>query len=160
MPTLPQLIEEDVQVLDQTLQELLNKSESTTAVVIDKGGFIITQRGDLSQFDITTLAALAAGSFAATQTIAGLVSEPNFNCVYQQGENYSMLAMDVDEYCILVVVFRARVGVGAVKYYAAPAAVKVAEQLKHAHERDPDGGLDLSMLNVADTEDFFKRRTA
>lgn len=46
MATLPQLIEEDVQQLDEILRELLKQTEATTALVIDKGGFLISHQGD------------------------------------------------------------------------------------------------------------------
>src|SRR5258706_4455814 len=119
MGTLPQLIEDDVQQLDDALRDLLTKSDATTALVIDKGGFLIAHAGDSRQFDLTTVAALASGAFAANQTIAGLVPEDNFNSVYQQGENFSILVMNVDEHCLLLTIFRAIVSVGIVKYYAA-----------------------------------------
>jgi predicted regulator of Ras-like GTPase activity (Roadblock/LC7/MglB family) len=158
MATLPQLIEEDVQRLDDALHELLAQTDATTALIIDKGGFLISSYGDSRQFDLTTIAALASGAYMANQTIANLVHETNFNSVYQQGEKYSMFVLSVDEYCMLVVIFRAQVSVGVVKYFGAPAAAQIAEQLQAAQQRDPSGGLDLSVLNVADTSDFFKKR--
>jgi predicted regulator of Ras-like GTPase activity (Roadblock/LC7/MglB family) len=158
MPTLPQLIEEDVQRLDDELRELLEKTDATTALIIDKGGFLISSQGDDRQFDLTTIAALASGAFMANQTIANLVHETNFNSVYQQGEKFSMFANLVDEYCLLAVIFKAQVSVGVVKYYAVPAAKRVAVQLQIAHDRDPENGLDLSILNLADASDVFKRK--
>ena len=159
MATLPQLLEDDIQQLDGALQELLSKSDATTALVIDKGGFLITMCGNQRQFDLTTIAALASGAFAASQTIAHLVREKDFNSVYQQGERYSLLVMNVDENCLLAVIFRASVSVGAVKYYAAPAASGVAQQMTIAQQRDPAAGLDLSALNLADTSGLFKRKS-
>ena len=158
MASLPQLIEEDVQQLDTALRELLTKSEATAAVIIDKGGFLIAQAGDTNAFDMTTLAALAAASFAATQGIASLVSENNFSSIYQQGETHSMLVQNVDEYCLLVVIFKAHMSVGVVKYYAANTIPVVTQQMKSAHERSPGEGLDLSMINVADTADLFRKK--
>jgi len=158
MATLPQLIEEDIERLDAELRELLEKSDASTALIIDKGGFLIASQGDARQFDLTTIAALASGAFMATQTIAGLVHETNFNSVYQQGEKFSLFVVCVDENCLLLVVFKAQVGVGAVKYFAAPAVKRIAVQLQIAQERDPTGGLDLSELNLADPSEVFKRR--
>jgi len=116
MATLPQLIEEDIRQIDGALNDLLTKSEATSALVLDKGGFLITQCGDVRRFDITTIGALAAAMYAATQGIASLVSEENFSSVYQQGENFSLLVHNVDEHCLLLVIFRAQISVGAVKY--------------------------------------------
>lgn len=159
MGTLPQLIEEDIQCLDEALRELLEKSEATTALVIDKGGFLISSYGDSRQFDLTTIAALASGAYLANQTIANLVHEPNFNSVYQQGERYSMFVLCIDEYCLLAVIFKAHVSVGVVKYFSIPTGEKIAAQMRSAQERDPGGGLDLSVLNLADTAELFKRKS-
>lgn len=158
MATLPQLIEEDIQRLDDELRELLAQTDATTALVIDKGGFLINSQGDARQFDLTTIAALASGAYMANQTIANLVHETNFNSVYQQGEKLSMFVACVDEHCLLAVIFKAQVSVGVVKYFAAPAAENIANQLQMAQARDPGAGLDLSELNLADTSDLFKKK--
>jgi predicted regulator of Ras-like GTPase activity (Roadblock/LC7/MglB family) len=159
MATLPQLIEEDLLQLQAALQELLEKSDATTVLIIDKGGFLIASEGDAKQFDLTTIAALASGAYLANETIANLVHEPNFSSVYQQGEKFSIFVTSVDEFCLLTVIFKAHLSVGAVKYFAAPAAQLIAEQLCRAQERDPGAGLDLSELNLADPRDVFKRKS-
>jgi predicted regulator of Ras-like GTPase activity (Roadblock/LC7/MglB family) len=158
MGTLPQLLEEDIHLLNEELRGLLRETDATTAAVIDKGGFLITAQGDDRQFDLTTIAALASGAYLANQTIANLVNETNFNSVYQQGERMSMFVMCIDEYVLLTVIFRAQVSVGAVKYFSTPACAHIAEQLLFAQQRDPGAGLDLSVLNLADTSDLFRRR--
>lgn len=158
MPTLPQLIEEDIQQLDIDLTELLELSEATTALLIDKGGFLITQCGDSRQFDPTTLAALASGAYLANQTIAGLIHEENFNSVYQQGKKHSMLVLNVDQQSLLLIVFKAHIGVGAVKYHATKAVKHLARQMQRAWERDPDGGFDLSVLNLENPDVVFRKK--
>jgi hypothetical protein len=47
-----------------------------------------------------------------------------------------------------------------VKYFSEPTAVRLAEQLKIAYTREPGEGLDLSILNVADTSGVFKKKRA
>jgi predicted regulator of Ras-like GTPase activity (Roadblock/LC7/MglB family) len=158
MGTLPQLLEEDIQQLDDSLRELLKQSDATTALIIDKGGFLITHQGDARQFDLTTISALASGAYLANQTIANLVQETNFNSVYQHGEKHSMFTLCVDEFSLLVVIFEASVSVGAVKYFANPARDQIAAQFRNAHRRDPSKGLDLSVLNLADPGEVFKRK--
>ncbi len=160
MATLPQLVERDIQLLDETLREFIAHTEATTALIIDKGGFLITHQGDAVQFDLTTIGALASGAFMANQTIAGLVNESNFNSIYQQGEKFSMFVVNVDEHCMLVVIFKAQVGGGVVKYYAGNTVKRLARRLKTARERNPDGGLDLSVLNVADPQNLFRKKGA
>src|ERR1041385_6961773 len=56
-------------VLKYNKRDLHMKSEATSAMVLDKGGFLITQSGDTRRFDTTTIGALAAAMYAATQGI-------------------------------------------------------------------------------------------
>jgi len=157
MPTLPQLVEEDILELQNVLQQLLAQSDATTALVIDKGGFLITHSG-AANFDLTTLSALASGAYLANQSIAQLVHEENFDSVYQQGERFSLLVLNVDEHCLLVLIFTSTISAGSVKYYALTSSRRIAAQLKRAQERAPGIGLDLSILNVANPSGFFQRR--
>jgi predicted regulator of Ras-like GTPase activity (Roadblock/LC7/MglB family) len=158
MATLPQLIEDDIRQLDGTLREFIGSTEALAALIIDKGGFLITQQGDTHDYDLTSIGALASGAFMANQTIANLVNETNFNSIYQQGENASMFVVNVDEHSLLVVIFKSHSGVGVVKYYAATAIKRIARQLKIARERAPEEGLDLSVLNVAETAPLFRKK--
>jgi predicted regulator of Ras-like GTPase activity (Roadblock/LC7/MglB family) len=159
MFTLPQLLEEDIEVLSRALRELITKSEATAALVIDNGGFLIAQEGNTESFDSTTVGALASAAFSATRETALLIGESNFSFMYQQGTTVSMLAGKIDDHCVLVVVFPAQIGVGVVKYYCGATVRAVADQMKKAYFRNPEGGVDLSVLNVEEPGDVFTRRT-
>jgi hypothetical protein len=59
---------------------------------------------------------------------------------------------------MLVVIFKSQTGVGVVKYFSSTAVKRIACQLEIAQERAPGQGLDLSVLNVADAGQFFRRK--
>lgn len=158
MHTLPQLVEEDITVLDGALHDLLAKSDASAAMITDKAGFCLVQHCNIDSFDLTSIAALASGSFEATQAIARFIDEPNFSCVYQQGEKYSLLVSNIDEQTVLIVIFPSGVSVGLVKYYGGETIRAAASQFDKARTRAPGQGLDLAMLNMADTADIFKKR--
>ena len=158
MATLPQLLEEASQCFEGILSEYLDRSDAATALIIDKGGFLIAYKGDERRFDLTTISALASGAFMANQTIANLVHEEDFESVYQQGSKSSMFVTNIDENCLLMVIFPSKTGVGVVKYHAADTRKAIAAQLQAAHQRDPEGGLDLSVLNLADPSEVFRRK--
>jgi len=160
MATLPQLVEDDIRQIEGAMNDLLTKSEATSALLLDKGGFLITQCGDVRRFDTTTIGALAAAMYAATEGLASLIGEAIFSSVYQQGENFSLLVHNVDEHCLLLVVFRAQISVGAVKYYALGTLSVIAQQLQVAQVRAPGEGFDLSVMNIADTADIFRKKQA
>ena len=150
MATLPQLIEEDIQRLDETLRDFNAQTDATTSLVIDKGGFLIAHHGDDRQFDLTTIGALASGAFMANQTIAALVKEKDFNSTYQQGETFSLFVINVDHNCLLVVIFKSQSGIGVVKYFATAATAALAQQ--------PGRGFDLSELNLANPQELFRKK--
>jgi predicted regulator of Ras-like GTPase activity (Roadblock/LC7/MglB family) len=158
MAILPQLTEDDIQKLDATLHDFIGSTDASAALIIDEGGFLITHQGDMSGFDLTSIGALASGAFMANQAIASLVNEKNFSCTYQQGENFSLFVTNVDEHCMLIVIFKSATGLGVVKYYSADAIKLIARQLKISRKRAPGEGIDLSMLNVADAQDIFRKK--
>lgn len=157
MPGLPPLIEEDVKLLDAAMDDLLRKSEATAALIVDKGGPLIAQRGTVDGFDTTTISALAAGSFCATQAIAERLNETNFACIYQQGEHHSLLFCNIDENVLLIIIFKAKLSVGIMKYYAAETVHRVMTQLHKAQLRAPDTSVDLVSMNVMDTVNIFRK---
>ena len=158
MTGLPQLMEEDIQEMDAVLKDLIAKSEALLAIVTDKAGFRLAEQGECNGVDVTTLAALASNTFNATQAMAGMLEEPQFNSIYQQGQKVNLLVQSVDENTVLVVVFPAHVAVGVVKYYLGSAIEALSRQLLAAKERSPGQGLDLAMLNVASADELFKRK--
>lgn len=160
MATLPELLEEDVQEINSALKEFLERSEAVLALITAEGGFLVVQQGEVEQFDTVTLGALSANAFNAAQAIAGLVAEPNFSHIYQQGERFSLLASAIDGHNALVVLFPARVNVGVVRYYVAPALQAIATQFEKARQRPSHRGIDLALLNLSDSTELFRRKTA
>jgi predicted regulator of Ras-like GTPase activity (Roadblock/LC7/MglB family) len=159
MATLPQLIEEDIRQIDEVLLDFVRQANLIGALLVDKGGFLITNKGDTGDLDLTTIGALASGAFMATQTIAGLVNEKNFNSTFQQGEKFSLFILEIDDECLLVIIFSTETGLGVVKYYSGNVATAIARQLNAARERNPGGGFDLSVLNLANPQELFRKKS-
>jgi len=160
MFTLPLLINEDIAVVDTALGEFVAVSGARLALFIDCGGFIVTQQGEAGELDTTTLGALAANNFAATQAIAKIIDDHPVTSLYQEGEEHSLLIVSVRDFGFLAIVFASELGVGSVKYFAQDTVARIGVQLVAAHTRAPDEGLDLATLNLADTGPLFRRRAA
>ncbi|HVY69322.1 MAG TPA: roadblock/LC7 domain-containing protein [Verrucomicrobiae bacterium] len=158
MASFPQLNEEDFQRFTAALNDLLSKSEASTAMIVEKAGYLIHQNGDTGGFDATTVATLASNAFNATQFLTTLINENNFSGMYQQGENFSTLILNVDENCLLVIVFKAQLSVGMVKYYAGATIAELSSQLQIAQAREPGAGLDIIDLNPSDIGELFRRK--
>jgi predicted regulator of Ras-like GTPase activity (Roadblock/LC7/MglB family) len=157
MPGLPQLIQEDVTVLDAALDGLLQRSEASAALVIDKGGPLISQRGAVEKFDTTSVSALAGGAFGATEAISQRLGESFLEHIYQQGRELSLLISNVDENLLIITIFPASLSVGAVKYYASAAVAQIAAQMVKAAQREPGASLDLVSMNMLDVSGVFRK---
>ena len=155
----PQLIEEDMNFFDLVLRDVVKKSEAMLAMIVEKAGYLIHQSGATESVDTVTLATLGSNAFNATAFMAQLVNEHNFASMYQQGETYSTLILNVDEHLLLVLVFGTQQTVGSMKYYAAPVVKQIAEQLRVAVDRG-DMGLDLCDMNPEDVQSLFRRDAA
>jgi predicted regulator of Ras-like GTPase activity (Roadblock/LC7/MglB family) len=138
------------QRLQALLADFLDKTQATFSLVIDRGGAILCQQGKLSEStDSTILAALAAGSFAATKALAARLGEPEFNTLHHQGKNANILVSTVDDDAVLMTVFGPDTTVGLVKFYAVGTVPCLATLLKEART-SPDSRIVISRhdLNV------------
>jgi predicted regulator of Ras-like GTPase activity (Roadblock/LC7/MglB family) len=129
MNSIPVLRIEDVAQLDGILADFLAKAEAELAVVIDRGGNVISQYGDMNVMDVTIIAALAAGSFAATKELAKRIGEVEFNALYHQGNGNHIFMNSVDDDTIMITVFGRRTTVGLVRFYSSTTAQGVANLL-------------------------------
>src|SRR5213082_2187273 len=130
MNTIPVLTIEDVATLDGVLGDFLKKTDSELTVVIDRGGNVISQCGDMDAMDVTVIAALAAGSFAATRELARRIGEVEFNALYHQGNGSHIFMNSVDDDRIMITLFGRRTTVGLVRFYSTGTAQQVALLLK------------------------------
>ena len=112
-------LSEDVsQKIDQVLRELLEQVEAEAVFFCDRGGNIIASQSVNPQGNEENVAALAAGSFFATLTMAKLVGESEFQNMLHQGEKTSIYMEGLKGDMILVVIFSKDSNPGLVKLYA------------------------------------------
>ena len=139
MDCIPVLTIEDVAHIDGILQDYLTRSESDLAVIIDKGGNVISQFGDLEVMDVTVIAALAAGSFAATKELARRIGEVEFNALYHQGNGSHIFMNSIDDDTIMITVFGGQTTVGLVRFYSTGAAAGLANVLRRLRDKNNPG---------------------
>src|SRR6185436_13176034 len=149
MNPIPVLTIEDVAALDGVLADFLKKAEAELTVVIDRGGNVISQFGDMSAMDVTINAALAAGSFAATRELARRIGEVEFNALYHQGNGSHIFMNSVDDDTIMITVFGKKTTVGLVRFYSAATSQLVASLLKSVQNNGQGFTFDPSDVNSA-----------
>ena len=123
------LYKEDVERIQKSLSHLLTESAATYVMLINKDGNLIAHVGFNSSIDATSLAALAAGSFASTRAIAALIGETEFSVMFHQGANQNIHISLIDEDAIMVLIFDDRTNLGLVKMVAAQGKSKLVEIL-------------------------------
>lgn len=127
MQTTPILTIQAAERLLSALEDYIDKSEADLALVVDRGGIILSQHGTVAGIeDASTIAALAAGSFAATRELAVRLGETDCSALFQQGTQSHVLISSIDDDALLVTVFGAHTTVGLVKFYSARAIKRVA----------------------------------
>lgn len=149
MNGIPALTIEDVAALDAILAEFMHKAEGDLTIVIDRGGNVISQFGDREAVDVTIMAALAAGSFAATRELARRIGEVEFNALFHQGNGSHIFMNSVDEETIMITVFGPRTTVGLVRFYSTGAAQQVAQLLKSLQKGNHGFNFNASDISAA-----------
>ena len=120
------LYKEDIDRINKILSHLITESASAYVLLINKDGNLISQVGFSPNINVTTLAALAAGSFASTKAIATLIGETEFSVMFHQGEKENIHISLVDEDVIMVLIFDDRTNLGLVKMIAGQAKSKLS----------------------------------
>ena len=158
MSALPQLVGEDVNRLESTLRNLVERTAATVGFVTDSAGFVIARHARSGDLDTMTLGALCANTYAASAAMAGLIGETTFSSVYQEGKKSNLLISALGDAALLVVLFEVGVSGDSVKYYASIAVNVLAAHLRTATYRAPLARIDLATLNVADPSELFRRK--
>lgn len=154
---IPQINEEDIAQFDAVLRDLVEKSEASVVLIVERAGYLIHQHGKLDGFDPTQVATLASNAFAATEFMANLIQEPDFSGMYQQGSTISTVTLNINPSCLLFVAFESRLSVGAIKFFCGEAVKQLAEQFALADSRAPGKGFELSDLNPESFQSLFQR---
>ncbi len=152
---------QDVQNLEAELDGFLELSGAKCALLIDCEGHLVTRRGEAAADSVDSLAALTAGSFAATRQMAKLLGEEHFNTLSHQGQRESIQISLVGERTLLAIVWDERTNLGLVRFYAQESSKRLVDLFTEMCSRPPkpeDGsGLadDYSQKAAAALDDLF-----
>lgn len=130
--------EDDIEEIDKTLGDFLNRSQAKCALLIDKEGHMVTKRGFTKSFNTESIAALVAGSFASTREVAKQLGETEFTVLFHQGKNENIHIGLVAERVLVVVIFDDRTTLGMVRLYAEELTQKLADIMMKALEKNKD----------------------
>ncbi|MFA4986666.1 MAG: roadblock/LC7 domain-containing protein [Candidatus Brocadiia bacterium] len=148
--------ENDIKDINATLEGLLKVSKAKAALLIDIDGHLVTKRGETASIDITSVAALVAGSFASTKQVATLLGEPEFSVLFHQGKQESIHISLIAERTMLVIMFDDSTTIGMVRLYANEVSRKIEDVLNRNASTEPELSSDLGGEAKNKLEDLFK----
>src|SRR5579863_8853198 len=112
------------------LNKLMNDTNATSVMLIDKSGQVIATQGTGVRRNATSLGALLAGAFSSSRHVAELLGEKDFRTIFQQGVNESIFTTMVEEQWLLVIVFDKLTHIGLVKILSKKAADELGRTLE------------------------------
>ncbi len=157
MKGFPQLTTEDFQQLEALLKTFVERSGVLTALMVESAGYLIQRAGGEMAADPAEFASLASNAFSAAQAMSRRLKENYFTQLRVTGTNYQTLIWQVDESCLLVVVYPADMDSKKVEETALLPVINLHELLKIARNRAPDATVDLADADVESFTRFFRR---
>lgn len=131
--------QEDMEKIDRYMAEFLKLSGARCALLVDKEGHLVTKKGESGDFDLDTISALVAGSFAATREMARILGDDQFSVLLHQGEKENMQLSLVGERTLMTVIFDESTTLGVVRLYADEIAKKLTKLFEKIMQRGGSG---------------------
>lgn len=112
------------------LEEFISRSQARLALFADMNGYPVVYHGETETIDLSALTALAAGDFAATAEISGLLGqERRFKFIYHEGATRSLYLCAVGEHYFLLIVFDKAVALGIIRVLSHYTVEKIGRYL-------------------------------
>mgnify|MGYP000849197440 CR=1 FL=1 len=128
--------DEQMQMIDGVLTKLQRVTGSQFVALISTSGQPITTAPADVDADTLSLAALAAGSFAATRQLAEVLNEREFSLLFHEGRESNLHVMQVTDQILLLITFGRDTQVGRVRLYTTRAVEVLKPLFEDAEDSD------------------------
>lgn len=95
----------DIHQMNLVLGKFLQKSGAETVLLVDHGGGLIARQGETSPTGEDTIAALVAGTFAASQAMAEMLGAEEFSSLVPCGDDRNLLLLRAGDRALVAVAF-------------------------------------------------------
>ena len=136
----------ELAAISTVLSKLMNDTNATSAMLIDKSGQVVAVQGSEMRRNATTLGALLAGVFSSSREVARLLNEKDFRSIFQQGVQENIYTSMVEEQWLLVIIFDKLTHIGLVKVLSKKASDELGRTLERV--RSDTSRTKSSVLNV------------
>ncbi len=115
--------------IEQFLEKFLVRTGAQHILFAAKSGEVLVHSGLKKEEKISSITALLAGVFNATEELAKLVDEHQFKQLFIKGKAYSLFYQNINSKFLLVVIFKEETLLGSVRVLAQKLADKLLEEL-------------------------------
>jgi len=129
----------DIEIIEKVLKTFLKNAKARCILLVDKDGHLVTKEGESSKYEMDTISALVAGSFAATKRMAKLLGKEEFSIMFHQGKKDNIQLSLVGDRTLLSVVFDDKSTLGMVRLYGSQVASKLTELFEEIRNRGRQG---------------------
>jgi predicted regulator of Ras-like GTPase activity (Roadblock/LC7/MglB family) len=130
--------DEQMKVIDGVLSKLQHVTGSHFVALVSTSGQPITVSPADVQSDTLSLAALAAGSFAATRQLAEVLKEREFTLLFHEGKESNLHVIQVTDQILMLLTFGHDTQVGLVRLYTTRALEVLKPIFEHAEDTEGD----------------------
>jgi predicted regulator of Ras-like GTPase activity (Roadblock/LC7/MglB family) len=116
------LFEHDFRSIDQTLGDLIDRTNAISVHLVDRSGQLITSAGRVGDLDPTGFASLIAAEFSANSELAQMLGDAGVDAVVSEGKTRSVYSCMLAGRVIMATVFDRRSTLGLVRFRANRAA--------------------------------------
>jgi predicted regulator of Ras-like GTPase activity (Roadblock/LC7/MglB family) len=143
------------------LTKLMNDTNATCAMLIDKSGQVVALQGTGVRRNATALGALLAGVFSSSREVAKLLDEKDFRNIFQQGVQENIYTSMIEEQWLLVIIFDKLTHIGLVKVLSKKASDELGrtlERVRNETSRAKSSVINLQFRSsIEDTIDLLFR---
>lgn len=143
-------------VMQEAILDLMLEAEASTVILCDRSGNVLSHTSWAGESNVDSVAALAIGSFAATQELARLTGENEFTAVAHEGTCSSVYIHAVQRDFLLVVQFGKSTTLGLVKLYAQKTAQKLDAILSSLADQEPRSAQTRLQFELDEESPIFK----
>ena len=110
------LFENDFRLIDQALNDLIERTGSVSVHLVDRSGQLITSAGRVGDLDPLAFASLIAAEFTANAELAVMLGDSGLDAVVSEGKNRSVYSCLLADRVILATVYDRRTTLGIVRF--------------------------------------------
>ena len=129
----------DIHRLNLVLGRFLQKSGAETIILVDDAGHLVARQGNMDDVNVETVAALVAGTYAASRAMAEMLGSAEYSCQIPCAAGRHVLLLPAGARWLLGVTVTEDTSITLVRTYALEAVRRIGEIIKSGRSSgDPD----------------------